>query len=119
MADRPMPSMTKSPPELVERFAAVLDEFPQATRRKMFGYPAAFVGGNLATSLFADRWVVRLPDAEAAAATEAGAGSFEPVPGRPMKGFVLIPLAEVDDDAALRGWVERGLAHARSLPPKA
>ncbi|MEO5939408.1 MAG: hypothetical protein ABIZ72_00810, partial [Candidatus Limnocylindrales bacterium] len=75
MADRQMPSMSKSPPALVERFAAVLDGFPQATRKKMFGYPAAFVGGNLATSLFADRWVVRLPDEEVAAAREAGAGA--------------------------------------------
>ena len=32
------------------------------TRRQMFGYPAAFVGGNMVTSPHLDRWVVRLPD---------------------------------------------------------
>jgi hypothetical protein len=84
----------------------------------MFGYPAAFVGGNMATGLFADQWVVRLPDDQIAAAKAAGAGSFEPMPGKPMKSFVVIPSAEVDDDAALRGWVERGLAHAASMAPK-
>ena len=41
-----------------------MDGYPDAARKKMFGYPAAFVGGNMATGLFADRWVVRLPDAE-------------------------------------------------------
>ena len=118
MAERAMPSFTKSPPELVERFATVMDRYPDTVRKKMFGYPAAFVGGNMATGLFADRWVVRLPDAEVGPAKAAGAGSFEPVPGRPMKAFVVIPAADVDDDAAIGVWVERGLAHAASLPPK-
>lgn len=118
MAERAMPSFTKSPPELVERFGAVLDDFPEAERRKMFGYPAAFVGGNLATSLFHDRWVVRLPDDELEPAKADGAAAFEPMPGKPMKAFVSIPAAAIPDDAAINAWVERGLAHARTLPPK-
>ena len=118
MAERPMPSFTKSPPELVERFGSVLEGFPDADRRQMFGYPAAFVGGNLATSLFHDRWVVRLPDDEIESAKAGGAESFEPMPGKPMKGFVIVPAADVPDDARIRGWVERGLAKARSMPPK-
>lgn len=118
MAKREMPSFTKSPPDLVERFGAVLDGYPSAARKPMFGYPAAFVGGNMATGLFADRWVVRLSDVEIADAKAAGAEGFEPMPGRPMKSFVVIPAADVDDDAAIRRWVERGLAHAASLPAK-
>src|SRR5712691_9771153 len=105
MAERVMPSFSKSPPELVERFAAVMDGYPHAVRKKMFGYPAAFVGGNMATGLFADQWVVRLPDDEVAAAKATGAGSFEPLPGKPMKAFVVIPTADVEDEAALRAWV--------------
>ena len=118
MANREMPSFSKSPPELVERFGAVLDRYPDAQRKKMFGYPAAFVGGNMATGLFADTWVVRLPDAEIEPAKAAGAGSFEPMPGKPMKAFVAIPAADIDDDAAIARWVERGLAHAASMPAK-
>lgn len=118
VAKREMPSFTKSPPALVERFGAVLDGYPAAQRKPMFGYPAAFVGGNMATGLFADRWVVRLPDTEIADALAAGAEPFEPMPGRPMKAFVVIPAADVDDDAAVRRWVERGIAHAGNLPAK-
>lgn len=118
MAERAMPSFRKSPPELVERFGAVLDAYPHAVRKKMFGYPAAFVGGNMATGLFADQWVVRLPDDEVAAALAAGAAPFEPVPGKPMKAFVAIPAADLQDDGALRAWVERGLALAGSMPAK-
>jgi len=118
MAERAMPSFTKSPPELVARFGAVLGRYPDATRKQMFGYPAAFVGGNMATGLFADRWVVRLPDGEIAAARAAGVDAFEPVMGRPMKAFVAIPRDDVDDDARIAAWVERGLASAAALPPK-
>ena len=118
MAERAMPTMTKSPPELVERFGALLEGYPAAVRRKMFGYPAAFVGGNMATGLFADAWVVRLPDDEIEPAKARGAGPFEPMPGKPMKAFVSIPAADIADDAAINAWVERGLAHARSMPPK-
>ena len=118
MAERVMPTFSKSPSELVERFGAVMDRYPDVTRKKMFGYPAAFVGGNMATGLFADQWVVRLPDDEVEPARAAGAGSFEPMPGKAMKAFVVIPAVDVADDEALRGWVERGLAHAASMPAK-
>jgi hypothetical protein len=118
MPERGAPTFHTAPPALVERFAAVLAGYPDAERKKMFGYPAAFMGGNMATGLFADRWVVRLPAEEIEPAKAAGAGSFEPMPGRPMKAFVVIPAADVDDDAAIRRWVERGLAFAASMPPK-
>lgn len=118
MPDRRMPSFTKSPPELVERFRAVLERHPEADQKPMFGYPAAFVGGNMATSLFADRWIVRLPDAELDGARARGAADFEPMPGRPMRGFVAIPVEDVADDARVGDWVARGIAHAASMPPK-
>jgi hypothetical protein len=118
MAERKGPSFDKSPPELVERFGAVMERYPDAERRKMFGYPAAFVGGNMATGLFADKWVVRLPDDQIEPAKARGADSFEPMPGKPMKAFVSIPSSDIADDTAIRSWVERGLALARSMPPK-
>lgn len=119
MAKREMPSFDKSPAELVARFDAAAGRFPAAQHRKMFGYPALFIGGNLVTGLFADSWMIRLaPDDLADLMAMPGAGSFEPMPGKPMKAFVVIPSADVSDDAAIAGWVERGLAHAASMPAK-
>jgi TfoX/Sxy family transcriptional regulator of competence genes len=114
-----MPAFTKSPPELVERFSSLLDRFPGADRRKMFGYPGAFVGGNMATGLFRDTWIVRLaePDRAELLAID-GAAPFEPMPGRPMRGYVVLPRAIVADDTALESWVRRSVAYAESLPPK-
>ncbi|MFN2483699.1 MAG: TfoX/Sxy family protein [Candidatus Limnocylindria bacterium] len=110
--------MAKSPPELVERFHATLAAFPEAERRQMFGYPAAFRGGNMFTSLFESRWVIRLPEDARTELADQGGEQFEPMPGRPMTGYLLLPPRIVDDDKALRGWVERALAHAAALPPK-
>jgi hypothetical protein len=114
-----MPGFSKSPPELVERFGAVTAEIPDVEPRQMFGYPAVFVRGNLVTSLHESRWIVRLPDEDRAGLLALpGTGPFEPMPGRPMAGYVALSPAIVADDAALRDWVDRAVAFGRNLPPK-
>ncbi len=108
-----------SPPQLVARFDAIAARFPGARRRKMFGYPALFVGGNLATSLFAGSWVVRLPDEERTRLLALpGAQPFAPVRGRTMRGYGLLPPDVVADDAALESWVRRAIEHAATIPSK-
>ncbi len=115
----PMPRMEKAPPELVSRFRTTLAQHPVATVRTMFGYPAAFVGGNMATGLFAGDWFVRLPeDARTALLARGDARAFEPMPGRPMRDYVVLPQGVVDDADSLAAWVERSIAHTGSLPPK-
>jgi hypothetical protein len=114
-----MPRFEKSPPALVERFKAVLGRHPDVQQRQMFGYPAAFIGGNMVTSLFHDHWVMRLPDADRAELLKLdGAGPFAPMPGREMKGYAIVPPSIVADDTALDGWLQRAFEHGRSLPPK-
>lgn len=114
-----MPSFEKSPPELVARFEAAAARHPQAQRRKMFGYPALFIGGNLATSLFAETWMVRLAaDDLALLLALPGAAPFSPMPGRSMTGYGTLPSDVVADDAALDTWLERALVFAGTLPAK-
>jgi TfoX/Sxy family transcriptional regulator of competence genes len=114
-----MPTFEKSPPELVERFDAAAERFPEAVRRKMFGYPALFVGGNLVTGLFARSWMIRLGDDDRAALLVLpGAGPFEPMPGKPMKGYATLPADVVDDDGQLDDWIRRAIAHGKTLPAK-
>lgn len=114
-----MPPFEKSPPELVARFDAAAGRFPEAERRKMFGYPALFVGGNLVTGLFADRWMIRLgPEDLAAMLAMPGGGPFEPMAGKPMKGYATLPSDLVADDASLDVWIRRSIAFGQTLPPK-
>jgi TfoX/Sxy family transcriptional regulator of competence genes len=114
-----MPPFEKSPPELIARFDSVVERFPAAERRKMFGYPALFVGGNLVTGLFADRWMIRLgPDDLATMLELPGGGPFEPMGGKPMKGYATVPMNVVADDATIDDWIGRAIAFGQTLPAK-
>jgi TfoX/Sxy family transcriptional regulator of competence genes len=109
----------RSAAELTERFATVTDRRPEIARRKMFGEIAGFVNGNLVTGLHAGRWFVRLTgDAKAEALALPGAGPFEPMPGRPMGDYIVLPPKIVADDTALDGWLGRAIAVGQALKPK-
>lgn len=113
------PTFEKSPAALVERFAETLADRPAAARRPMFGYPCAFVNGNLTTGLFADGWFVRLPEDDAATLLAMdGARPFEPMPGRPMRGYVVLPPSVVADASGPEEWVDRAIAYVAALPSK-
>lgn len=111
--------MPKSPPALVERFDTIAAEHPEATRRLTFGYPCLYVGGNMVSGLFGDRWHVKLGQADSAELLALdGAAPFEPMPGRPMTGFILLPVSVVADDTEVRRWVDRAIAYGATLPVK-
>jgi hypothetical protein len=114
-----MPSFAKSPPELIERFDSIAADFPEAARRLTFGYPCLYVGGNMVSGLYESSWHVRLgPDDRRELEAIPGAATFEPMPGRPMTGFTLLPPAIVDDDEAVRRWVRKAVTFGATMPPK-
>jgi TfoX/Sxy family transcriptional regulator of competence genes len=109
----------RSPAELTARFQAIAATVDGLTQRKMFGETAGFVNGNLVTGLHSGRWFVRLPeDQQAEALALPGAGAFEPMAGRPMRGYIVLPAEVVADGDALRPWLDRAMAFGRSLPAK-
>jgi hypothetical protein len=115
----PSASWKKSPQALVERFGTALPVHPQLVRKPMFGYPAAFINGNMVCGLFQDSVIVRLGKEGAAAATSAGqAKQFVPMPGRTMTGYVVVPDPEAQDNAALSAWLRRALEYTLTLPAK-
>ena len=97
------PKMPKSPPELDRAVRYHRGRLPGATRRLTFGYPCLYVGGNMISGLFESRWHVKLgPEERRELEAIPGATPFEPMPGRPMTGFTLLPPSIVDDDEAIR-----------------
>jgi TfoX/Sxy family transcriptional regulator of competence genes len=102
--------------EWVRAFEAAL---PDVERRKMFGYPAAFVNGNMACGLHQDGLVLRLGDDDRAALVREGGIPFEPMPGRVMREYVVAPQKLASKKADLKRWLERAVAHAAQLPKKA
>jgi TfoX/Sxy family transcriptional regulator of competence genes len=108
----------KTPPELAARFDRAAPKDPAVVRKPMFGYPAVFLNGNMFAGTFQDKIVARLaPDARERA-IKAGAKLFEPMPGRPMKEYVVVPAADVAKPAALANWIAQARAYAETLPKK-
>jgi len=109
----------RSSPELTARFEAVTDSVDGIARKKMFGEIAGFVNGNLVTGLHAGRWFVRLTgDDKAEALALPGARPFEPMPGRPMGDYIVLPAEVVNDDESLAPWLDRAVAVGLALKPK-
>ena len=93
---------------------------PKIEHRKMFGYPAAFIDGNLFAGLHQETLMVRLSEADRdRARSDLRAEAFEPMPGRGMREYMALPDHVVADPTELGKWVQRSIAYALSLPPKA
>jgi TfoX/Sxy family transcriptional regulator of competence genes len=108
----------KSPAALVTLFESVVPG-PPVEARQMFGYPCAFVNGNMFMGLHKDRFVLRLGAAERTALLAVdGAQPFEPMPGRPMKEYVVVPPSILSQAPKLKGWIAKALTYATALPPK-
>lgn len=99
---------------------ALVPTGPTVTVRKMFGQPAAFVNGNLFFGVFGEDLFVRLSDADRADAERLGEfRPFEPMPGRPMRGYLVLPRPWLRDRKAAAPWVAKALRFGTSLPTKA
>ena len=108
----------KTPPALAALFDKAAPKDPRVVRKPMFGYPALFLNGNMFAGTFQDKIVARLSEADREKAKRNGVKQFEPMPGRPMKEYVVVPGTDVTKPAALASWIERAHRHAETLPPK-
>lgn len=103
---------------LVGRFEEAMTGIDDIEPRRMFGYPAAFVRGNIAAWLHQEAFLVRLPDDLRGERLAAGWSLFEPPPGRRCQEYVVLPTEVVSELDALRSWVQSSIAYTRTLPPK-
>jgi TfoX/Sxy family transcriptional regulator of competence genes len=109
-----------APPEAVAAFEAATSGLGGAEPRKMFGYSCVFGKGNMFAGLHEAGMVLRLPDEQRAEFLRLkGAEQFEPMPGRVMREYVVVPGVLLNAPEKLRPWVEKSLAYVSSLPAKA
>jgi TfoX/Sxy family transcriptional regulator of competence genes len=112
------PSFRKSPAALVARFEQLANLVGDAGRKQMFGYPTCVLRGNMFMGLHQESMILRLSDADRREFLERyDTGLFEPMPGRAMKEYVVVPpsLIETDD---VEEWVRRSFSYAEKLPAK-
>jgi TfoX/Sxy family transcriptional regulator of competence genes len=92
---------------------------PGLTEKKMFGGLAFLVGGNMAVGASGQGGLlVRVDSDESDALVESTPARPMEMRGRSMKGWLRVDSEDVESDEALSEWVRRGIAYARSLPPK-
>ena len=100
-------------------FQSVLPEDSTITVRPMFGNISAFVNGNMFTGLYGEDLFVRLSDKDSAELLKNKRASlFEPMIGRPMKGYFFIPRSWRQEPDRVRAWVSKSLDWTAKLPAK-
>ena len=108
-----------APREAVVAFEAATSGLLGAEPRKMFGYSCVFAKGNMFAGLHEAGMILRLPDEQRAEFLRLkGAKQFEPMPGRVMREYVVVPKVLLNAPEELRPWVEKSLAFVSSLPAK-
>lgn len=84
-----------APQELITIFLEAVKYLPEAETCKMFGYPCAFVNGQMFTGPHQDPMILRLSEADRAIFRALdGAHPFEPMPGRPMREYSVVPVVD-------------------------
>jgi TfoX/Sxy family transcriptional regulator of competence genes len=89
-------------------------------KRPMFGYPAYFINKNMFAGIFQDQIFFRLSSdqAEKLLRLHPPIRNLEPMPGRPMKDYFVIPKELYKKPGALLKIVSESSAHTGTLSPK-
>ena len=105
--------------DLANRIRELIADTADVGEKKMFGGLAFLVGGHMAVAASGEGGVlVRVePDETDALLEKPHARPFE-MRGRAMEGWLRIGPEGVRTKRQLEPWVRRGVAYARSLPPK-
>jgi TfoX/Sxy family transcriptional regulator of competence genes len=105
--------------DLANRVRELIAADADVTEKGMFGGLAFLIGGNMSVSVSGQGGLLLRCDP---AATDALLGkpyarSFE-MRGRVMDGWLRVDAEGLRTRSQLERWVARGVAYARSLPPK-
>lgn len=104
---------------LADRIRALLADEEDVTEKKMFGGLAFLIGGNMSVSASGQGGLLlRCEPAQTADLVQEPHASTAVMRGRAMEGWLRVDAEGVQSDEALRKWVVRAIAYARSLPAK-
>jgi TfoX/Sxy family transcriptional regulator of competence genes len=110
---------TKSPQTLIDLFDKSVPAAPSVSRRKMFGYPAAFADGKLFIGLHQNDFIMRLSDEDRERFTTAyGDRTFEPRQGLRMREYVRLPEELLSDARKRASWIRLSMAYAETVKAK-
>src|ERR1700740_2321741 len=97
--------MPKGSSEAAEAFRALVPPSDAVRVKPMFGHLAAFVNGNMFAGVFGEDLFVRVAEDDRAAILAGGGHDFEPMPGRPMRGYVVLGAGWREDRDNTERWI--------------
>jgi TfoX/Sxy family transcriptional regulator of competence genes len=105
--------------DLAGRIRELIAGEADVTEQRMFGGLAFLVGGHMSVAASGQGGLMARvePDATAALLAKPHVQPFE-MRGREMRGWLRVEAGGVRTKRQLQPWVRRGVAYARSLPPK-
>ena len=105
--------------KMIEFFDAILPGGPKVERKKMFGCPVGFINRNMFMGLHNDRIILKLGEKEREGfIKEYNAQIFEPMPGRKMREYIVVPEKLLTNVTTLKAWCEKSYEYASKLKPK-
>ena len=105
--------------DLADRIRELLSQQRGVTETKMFGGLAFLIRGHMAISASGQGGVLVHVDPERTDELVATtAATVAVMQGREMPGWLRVGADDCAADDELSSWVEIGIGHARSLPPK-
>jgi TfoX/Sxy family transcriptional regulator of competence genes len=104
---------------LVVRVRELIGDADGVREKPMFGGLAFLVHGNMAVAVSSKGGIMlRVEPDETERLVEQTEATPMIMRGKPVHGWVRVASGELTGKAALEGWVERGVAYARSLRPR-
>jgi TfoX/Sxy family transcriptional regulator of competence genes len=105
--------------DLANRIRELIASEADVTEKRMFGGLAFLVGGNMSVAASGQGGLlVRVDPEETDALLEKPHAQPFEMRGREMQGWLRVDADGVRTKRQLEPWVRRGVAYARSLPPK-
>jgi TfoX/Sxy family transcriptional regulator of competence genes len=105
--------------ELANRIRELVADEPDLTEQRMFGGLAFLIGGNMSVAASGQGGLLlRVDPDETEALVEKPHAQPFVMRGREMQGWLRVDDEGVRTKRQLEPWVKRGVAYARSLPPK-
>jgi len=105
--------------DLANRIRELIADEPGVVEQKMFGGLAFLIGGHMSVSASGrGGLLLRVPPEQTEALlAKPHAEPFE-MRGKAMDGWLRVEAEGITTKRQLERWVSRGVAYARSLPPK-
>ena len=104
---------------LAGRIRDLIGPDPELTEKKMFGGLAFLIRGHMAISASGQGGVlVHCHPGQGDELVATTPATVAVMRGREMPGWLRVSPGDVATDDGLSPWVEIGIGHARSLPPK-